>query len=128
MKAISAILLLVLCFAGASLAADIDGKWVSERKMNRDGQEFTIKNTMDLKSDGASLTGTMLVAFGEMERTMDIKEGKLDGHKFSFAVTMETPNGDLKLTYEGTVDGSSMKGTVTREGASEARPFEAKKQ
>lgn len=128
MKTFSAILLLVLCYAGASAAAAIDGKWVSERKMNRDGQEFTIKNTMDLKSDGAKLSGTLLVAFGEMERTMDIKDGKIDGNRFSFVVNMETPNGEFKLTYEGTVDGSSMKGTVTREGAPEGRPFEARKQ
>lgn len=95
--------------------------------MNRDGQEFTIKTTMDLKTDGAKLTGKIMVAFGEMERSMDVKDGKVDGNKFSFTTIMETPNGEMKMLYEGSVDGKTMKGTTSREGG-QSRPFEAKKQ
>jgi hypothetical protein len=123
------ILSLTLCLLGGiALAAAIDGKWVSERKMERDGQSFTIKQTFDLKSDGAKLTGTITMSWGDMEpRSMPINEGKIDGAKFSFSTTMSTPNGEFKTVYNGTVEGDMLKGTAAREGGQE-RPFEAKRQ
>lgn len=127
MKVLFTVLGAALLLSSLALAADIDGKWASERTMNRDGQEFTIKTTMDLKTDGAKLTGKIMVAFGEMERSMDVKDGKVDGNKFSFTTIMETPNGEMKMLYEGSVDGKTMKGTTSREGG-QSRPFEAKKQ
>jgi hypothetical protein len=117
-----------LLLAISALAGPIDGKWVSERKMERDGQSFTIVQTFDLKSDGAKLTGTFQMKFGDMEPPAgDIKNGKLDGNKFSFTTMISTPNGDMKTSYTGTVDGNTIKGTAEREGG-QARPFEAKKQ
>jgi hypothetical protein len=114
--------------AGAAFAADIDGKWMSERKMERDGQSFNIKQTFDLKSDGAKLTGTLTMQFGDMEpRSIDIKDGKVEGNNFSFLTVMDTPNGEMKVKYSGTVEGTTLKGSAEREGG-QARPFEAKKQ
>ena len=40
---------------------------------------------------------------------------------------MSTPNGDMKTSYSGTVEGNTLKGNAEREGG-QARPFEAKKQ
>ena len=40
MKLFTAVFLSLMLFAGISAAASIDGKWVSERKMERDGQSF----------------------------------------------------------------------------------------
>lgn len=117
----------MLLLAGLAAAASIDGKWVSERKMNRDGQEFTIIQTFDLKSDGSTLTGKLSMQFGDMEpREIEIKDGKIDGNKFSFTTTMSTPNGEFKSIYNGTVEGETLKGTSEREGG-QARPFEAKR-
>ncbi len=128
MKTLISLSLMLCLLCGVALAADIDGKWLSERKMNRDGQEFTIKQTFDLKSEGTKLTGSITMAFGDMEpRSMPISDGKIDGAKFSFAATMSTPNGDFKTTYTGTVAGGVLKGESVREGG-EPRPFEAKRQ
>ena len=127
MKTFITLCVCVLMLAGVALAAAIDGKWVSERKMNRNGEEMTITQTFDLKSDGAKLTGSIAMKMGENEtRTSEIKDGKIDGNKFSFTVVMTTPNGEMKTAYEGTVDGDTLKGTAAREGG-QARPFEAKK-
>ncbi|NMB77242.1 MAG: hypothetical protein GYA21_19200 [Myxococcales bacterium] len=121
---------LSVCFfllASLAAAAAIDGKWVSVRQMERDGQAFTITQTFDLKSDGNKLTGTLSMAFGDMEpRSGEIKDGKVDGDKFSFSFTMSTPNGDFKVVYEGAVAGDTLKGTAVRDGG-EPRPFEAKR-
>ena len=67
------------------------------------------------------------MVFGDMEpRTSKIQDGKVDGNKFSFATVVETPNGDMTVNYEGTIEGDTLKGTATREGG-QARPFEAKR-
>jgi hypothetical protein len=128
MKLLTAVIVgLFFLLAGTCPAADIDGKWVSERKMERDGQSFTIKQTFDLKGEGGKLTGAATVVFGDQEpMKTDIKDGKLDGNKFSFATVISTPNGEFKTVYEGTVEGDTLKGTAAREGG-QSRPFEAKR-
>jgi len=125
--------LVIRAFAGLALAAalllagPLDGKWVSERKIDRNGEEMTITQTFDLKTEGSKLTGTLTMSFGTMEpRTAEIKDGKLDGSKFSFKTVMSTPNGDFTTSWEGTLDGDLLKGTAAREGG-EGRPFEAKR-
>lgn len=124
MKTLSVLCICALLLAGVALAASIDGKWKSERE----GQNGKIIQTFDLKSDGSKLTGNMTMQFGDMEpRTVEIKDGKIDGNKFNFVITMQTPNGDFKTTYTGTVEGSSLKGQAEREGGNGPRPFEAKK-
>ncbi len=125
MKFLTTVFLCLFLVAGVAVADAIDGKWVSERKMERDGQSFTITQTFDLKADGSKLKGSVTVSFGNMEpRKVDIKDGKIDGNKFSFATVMDTPNGEMKASYEGTVEGDTLKGTISREGG-QGRPFEA---
>ena len=122
------LLVSLLLLAGVVFAGPIDGKWVSERKMERDGQSMTIVQTFELKEEGGKVTGKFSMKFGEMEPpASEVKDGKLDGNKFSFSTTISTPNGDMKTMYSGTVDGAVMKGNAEREGG-QARPFEAKKQ
>lgn len=131
MKTFTVILTCCLLFAGFALGAGVDGKWYSERKMERDGQSFSIKQTFDLKSDRGKLTGKMTMAFGDQEpRSIDIKEGKVDGNKFSFLAVMDMQGNEIKIKYEGTIDGDTMKGTSLREGGQgggQPRPFEAKR-
>lgn len=129
MKTLFSILVAFTLLAGLAFGAAIDGKWVGERKMNRNGEEMTITQTFDLKSDGDKITGTISMAFGSNEpRTSEIKDGKLNGNKFSFKTVMSTPNGEFTTVYEGTVEGDTIKGTSKREGSERPpMPFEAKK-
>lgn len=128
MKTFITLCVCVLMMAGLAFAADIDGKWVSERKMNRNGNEMTITQTFDLKSSGSTLSGTIAMKMGDRDpRTSEIKDGKIEGNKFTFSVVMTTPNGEMKTVYEGTVEGGMLRGTAAREGG-DPRPFEAKKQ
>lgn len=128
----------VQCIIGAALtlslalAAGIDGKWVSERKMQTpDGQERTITITMNLKADGGNITGSVSTPGRDgQDRTIEIKEGKLDGNKFSFTTVMETQRGTMKSVYEGSLEGDTLKGTIKREGGQREMPpmpFEAKR-
>ncbi len=127
MRVVIAVSVCFLLLAGVALAAAIDGSWISVRKVERDGQAFTITQIFDLKADGGKLTGTITMAYGGMgPMKADIKDGKIDGVKFTFSTTMSTPNGDFKMVYAGTVEGDTLKGTAEREGG-QARPFEAKR-
>jgi hypothetical protein len=60
-------------------------------------------------------------------RSFDIKDGKVDGDKFSFKVTVENKNGERTAVYEGTIDGDQLKGTIKFRGIGITQPFEAKR-
>ncbi len=128
MKTLAATFVLSLIASTAVFGADIDGKWKFERTMDRGGQSMTITMVFDLKADGSKLTGSVTSTSPRGERTSEIKDGKLDGNKFSFTTSFDTPNGAMVTKYEGSVDGAVLKGTSVREGGQgEPRPFEAKK-
>ena len=85
-----AFLTLILCAASlAATAAGIDGKWVGESKSG----ENTIQQTLTLKSDGGALTGTVETSFNGNSRSTDIKDGKVDGNKFSFSMVQRGKQG-----------------------------------
>ena len=129
MKTLCVIFACCMLLAAVAAAAPIDGKWVMERKMERDGQSFTIKQIFDLKADGNKLTGSVTTIFGEREMKSDLKDGKIDGNKFSFTTVFSGPNGEMKSNWEGSVEGDTIKGTRTGgPGGGDARPFEAKRQ
>jgi len=126
MKVLSTILVCCFLLTGIGLAASIDGKWVSERKFDRGGEPMTIKSTFELKAEGTTLTGNVVMAFGEKEMPkLEITDGKIDGNKFSFSVVRSGSRGEMKTVYEGTVEGDVLKGTST--GGRGPSPFEAKR-
>ena len=129
MKTLVAAFVLLLVTLSAAFGAGIDGKWKSERTMERNGQSMTIIIVFDLKADGSKLTGKLKITSPRGDREADVADGKLDGNKFSFSTVTEGPNGSMTTKYEGTVEGDTLKGTSVRDGGQgEPRPFEAKKQ
>jgi hypothetical protein len=86
--------------------------------------------TLDLKADGAKLTGTILQpAFrgrgggggggGEAPPAptpVQISNGKVDGNNVSFEVTRDMGGNPMTTKYEGVVSGSEMKLKVTSPG------------
>jgi hypothetical protein len=130
----------------ALLAADaVTGKWTYEQPMmgrggggggggapggGGGGNMPPRVVTMDLKADGAKLTGTVLMpAFGGRRgggggggeappapTPVQISNGKVDGNNLSFEVSRDTPNGAMVTKYEGAVSGSDMKLKVTSPG------------
>jgi hypothetical protein len=116
------------------LGANIEGKWVSEMPVgDADGKTYTLTSPFLLKNDGGSLTGTV-VQTSEAPwareingKTFQISDGKIDGEKFSFKVTVETKTGERTAVYEGSVDGDELKGTIKYRGIGITRPFNAKR-
>lgn len=120
------ILTIALAGAFALISANIDGKWVGEIETKNKKRAGKQNITLDLKSDGSTLTGN--VSAGRRGRGSEIQNGKLDGDKFSFTTVQKGKQREQKLNWTGTMAGSELKIERSREGAKRAQSFTAKKQ
>jgi len=134
MKTLATTILILFVVSLMAFAASIDGKWISETKVgDADGGTYTHTSTFTLKSDGEKLTGTVVQVSAApwmretTGKTFEIKDGKIEGDKFTFKVTRETKEGDRTAVYEGTVQGDQLKGTVKYRGIGITQPFEGKR-
>jgi len=93
----SLFVMMALTFAATpARAADVDGKWAGsvETPMGAFPVAFTFK------ADGATLTGSQTGMDGA---EMPIKNGKIDGDKISFVVTLDFGGMMFDLNYTGVV-------------------------
>ena len=96
---------LVLAFtlvAAPAFAADVDGKWAGT--ISTPGGDFPV--AFEFKADGAMLTGTTQSPDG---MAINIKDGKIDGDKVTFGVTLDFGGMALDIAYSGVVTPSEMK-------------------
>jgi len=125
----------LLCIASLpALAAGIDGKWIGERQVGAaDGKTYNHTTVLTLKTDGSALTGTIVQTSAapwmadSNGRSLDITDGKIDGDKFSFKLTMDSKQGQRTVVYEGTIEGDQLKGTMKFRGIGITQPFDAKR-
>jgi len=78
-------------------AADITGKWTDAA----DHPQWTF----NFKSDGNTLTGSML---SQESKELPIKDGKIDGDTLSFSVNSEWQGQPIKLVMKGKVAGDTI--------------------
>jgi hypothetical protein len=73
--------------------------------------------TLNLKVDGAALTGTVSQP-GRDGNAMEtpISDGKVDGNTISFSVKREFNGNSFVIAYRGTLDGDSLKIEISRPG------------
>jgi hypothetical protein len=102
MARMAALILGLLLLATPAFAADVDGKWSGT--MNTPGGDFPVGFVF--KADGAKLTGTMIGMDG-ME--LPIKDGKIDGDKIAYTVTLDFGGMMLELIYKGVVTATEIK-------------------
>ena len=102
MGRMAGVILGLLLLAAPAFAADVDGKWTGT--MSTPGGDFPIGFVF--KADGDKLTGTMIGMDG-ME--LPIKDGKIDGDKISYSVTIDIGGMMLELAYKGVVTASEIK-------------------
>jgi hypothetical protein len=112
---------ILLAAALVAMAADaITGKWVFEQAGRQGGTPRPV--TLDLKADGATLTGTITGMGGRggaggggaAPAPQQITNGKVSGNNVTFEVTREGQNGPQTTKYEGVVSGAEMKLKITR--------------
>src|SRR5258705_589730 len=77
-------------------AADVDGQWTG----SLDTPMGAVPMEFNLKADGSTLSGSMLGPDGGQ---IPIKNGKIDGNKISFNVSIDFGGMSLDFVYTGTV-------------------------
>lgn len=124
---------ILLALALVVMAADsITGKWTFEQPSRGGGGGGADRPpqvvTLDLKAEGATLTGSILQPMGGRRggdaapaappapAPVAIKNGKVNGNAVSFEVERAGRGGGTPTVtkYEGTVSGSEMKLKITR--------------
>jgi hypothetical protein len=119
-RKITAAFVLVLTLAAApAFAADVDGKWAGT--ISTPGGEFPV--AFEFKSDGTKLTGTTMSPDG---MSISIKDGKIDGDKITFGVSLDFGGMPLDIAYSGVVTTTEVK--MTADVAGMALEFVVKKQ
>jgi hypothetical protein len=86
-------------------AADVDGKWTG----SLDTPMGAIQVGFTFKADGTTLTGT---STGPDGGDIAIKNGKIDGNKISFLVSIDFGGMALDLNYTGVVKPDSVELTL----------------
>jgi len=119
--AASAVLFLGMFVTGspswAADAANVAGEWnLTIETPNGPGTPSIV-----LKQDGENLSGTYKGRFGESPL-----KGTIKGNTIKFSTKISPQGQELEITYSGTVDGDSMKGTAAF-GAMGEGPFTGKK-
>jgi hypothetical protein len=90
------LLLAILLTAVPAFAADVDGKW-SGTMATPMGD---VPLTFTFKADGDTLTGSMLGMDGS---EIPIANGKVEGDKISYTVTIDFGGMTLEMIYKGAV-------------------------
>ncbi len=102
---IRALVVALVLWAAPVLAADVDGKWAGTvTTPNGDvqvGYEF--------KADGTTLTGSTTGPDGS---TIPIKNGKIDGSRITFVVTLDFGGMTFDIAYSGEVSPTEIKITA----------------
>jgi hypothetical protein len=108
-----ALFVLMLLVAAPAMAADVDGKWSGN--LTTPNGDVTL--AFDFKSDGTALTGSTT---GPDGATLPVKNGKIDGNKISFMVTVDFGGMMFDVAYTGMVSPAEIKMTIDFAGM----PFE----
>jgi hypothetical protein len=117
MKTRIAVLTALAALAGlVVLAADIDGKWVSEPTGGKGGPQ-----TLTLKAAGEKLTGTIE---GGRGGSVEISDGMVKGNDVMFKVVRSFGGNSFEQNYKGTLVGSELKLTMEAAGGKGKGPQE----
>ncbi len=97
-----ALLLGLVLVSTPAFAADIDGKWTG----SLDTPNGPVQVNYTFKADGATLTGSTSAPDGS---AVPIKDGKIDGKKLSFSLTLDFGAGPTTFLYTGEVSPTELK-------------------
>ena len=118
-KFTTALVLALTLVAAPAFAADVDGKWAGT--VSTPGGDFPV--AFEFKADGTKLTGTTASPDGA---AVNIKDGKIEGDKITFGVTLDFGGMAIDIAYSGVVTPTELK--MTADVAGMAMEFVVKKE
>ena len=92
--------------AGAAAPAAVAGAWV----ITTNSPQGAMESTLTVTQDGSGVTGTMA---SEMTGSSPIDNGRVQGHRLSWSVSLNFGGQSFDISYVGEVDGNRITGTVT---------------
>ena len=92
----------------AAPAVSAAGNW----NLTADVGGQTLSITLELKQDGAALSGSLSSPMGSGA----IKSGKVSGNSFTGTALIDVQGQQMEITLEGTIDGDKMTGTISGPG------------
>ena len=95
------VMLTLVLVAAPARAADVDGKWSG----SLDSPMGPVQMGFNFKADGAKLGGTSTTPDGAEAA---IKDGKIDGNKISFVVSIDFGGMAFDLNYTGVVSADNI--------------------
>lgn len=102
---LTAVVVYVVLSAASAFAADVDGKWSGT--LNTPMGDVPIGFTF--KADGGTLTGTTT---GPDGAEIAIKNGKVDGDKITFMVSIDFGGMAVDINYSGVLKGGEIAMTL----------------
>jgi imidazolonepropionase-like amidohydrolase len=90
---------------------DLTGKWTIAFSTDQGQQQATADLTM---SPGGNVTGAVTHPYG----TSNVVSGYLSGNAFSVTISADVGEGPQNFTFSGTLDGNTIKGTISPPGFS----------
>jgi hypothetical protein len=117
------LLVSLMAFTLAALAADISGNW----KATAEGPNGSMERTFVFKVEGSKVTGETT---SSMMGKSTITDGKIDGDTVTFTITANFGGNDVKINYKGKVSGNEIRFTSEMAGGGGGQAIEwlAKKQ
>ncbi len=100
---LQAVFAMLLCLPVHSYAEDVNGAW----DLTVETRQGTATPSVTLRQDGEKISGTYHGRMGDTAL-----QGTLKGNNIRFSVRLKFRDQSFLVTYTGTVDGASMKGTV----------------
>ncbi|MGH9832517.1 MAG: hypothetical protein ACRD9Y_05825, partial [Blastocatellia bacterium] len=88
-------------------AASAAGSWT----VTSESPQGPIQLTFNLKQEGATINGEVSSPFGTFPLS-----GTLNGNELTFSFTAKIQDQELPVTGKGSIDGSSIKGTMSALG------------
>jgi hypothetical protein len=98
-------------------ALDVTGAW----DVSWEGRQGTRTVTINFEQDGETLKGSFA---GPQGNEVPVT-GSVEGDRITFTVSMQSQRGEFSLTFNGTVEGDAMSGTMSV--AQMERPWTGKK-
>ncbi|HEX8649530.1 MAG TPA: amidohydrolase family protein [Pyrinomonadaceae bacterium] len=93
--------------AGASASIDLSGTWTISFTLG----ERAESGTLNLRQQGASLSGTLQTSFG----TTELSNGAAGADGFRFTTSANVEGRTVEMTLTGKASGNQMQGTITSE-------------